>query len=245
MLITSQSPIRQDLLQALAAPSRAHPFGTDTLGRDVLARVLFGGRISIFMGLGVISATCFVGTVLGILAGYVGGWFDEIVMRVADVFLAFPPILLALAVAAALGPDLRNAFLALIAVWWPQYARMMRATTLAFKQNECVLAAQALGSSRARILTRTVLPNAFTPVFVFAMLDVGSGIIGAATLSFLGLGVRPPTPEWGAMVAEGSTLLSQWWLSSFAGVAILSVVMGFNFIGDLIRDALDPRLVHT
>jgi ABC-type dipeptide/oligopeptide/nickel transport system permease subunit len=244
-LVTSVPPLSQDLAHRLQPPSRTHPFGTDVLGRDVLARVLYGGRISITIGLVVISTTCAVGTTVGMLAGFWGGWVDELVMRVADVFLAFPPILLALAVAAALGPDLTNAAGALIVVWWPQYARMMRASTVEFMQAECVLSARAIGSRAPRILLRTILPNAITPVLVFAMLDTGSGIIAAATLSFLGLGVRPPTPEWGAMVAEGSTFLGRWWLAGFPGIAILSVVMAFNFIGDSIRDVLDPRLAHV
>ena len=241
-MLVKDGPLQQNFSERLHGPDGAHPFGTDTLGRDILSRVLYGGRISIPVGLTIIALTALIGTALGALAGFGGGWVDELVMRVADAHLAFPPIILALAIAAALGPDLRNVVLALVVVWWPYYARMMRSVTLSVREREYVLAAYAVGASRLRILFRHVLPNAYTPVLVLATIDVGSGITAAAALSFLGLGVRPPTPEWGSMVAEGAHLLDRWWLAAFPGFAILTVVMAFNLIGDALRDALDPRL---
>ena len=242
--IAGDRPLRQDLAQRLKPPSAAHPFGTDNLGRDVFARVLYGGRVSVPVGVAVIAATAGIGTALGGAAGFAGGWLDEAVMRTADVVLAFPPIILALAIAAALGPDLHNVVIALVAVWWPYYARMMRGVTLSIKEHEYVLAARAAGASPARTFFGSVLLNAYTPILVLATIDIGSGITAAAALSFLGLGVRPPTPEWGAMVAQGAELLDRWWLAAFPGLAILTVVLALNFIGDSMRDLLDPRLRH-
>lgn len=242
--IAGYHPLRQDFLQRLRPPSPAHLFGTDSLGRDVFARVLYGGRVSVPVGVAVIAATATIGTALGGLAGFAGGWIDEVIMRTADVLLAFPPIILALAIAAALGPDLHNAVIALVAVWWPYYARMMRGVTLSIKQHEYVLAARAAGASQIRMFFRGILLNAYTPILVLATIDIGAGITAAAALSFLGLGVRPPTPEWGAMVAQGAELLDRWWLAAFPGLAILTVVLALNFIGDSMRDLLDPRLRH-
>ena len=212
------------------------------MGRDQLARVAYGARISIPVGVMVITLAGVIGVAIGAAAGFRGGLVDETVMRVTDIFLAFPPIILALAIAAALGPDLRNAMLALVAVWWPTYARMMRGVTLSVRQQEYVQAAVAAGAGTPRLLLRTILPNAFMPLLVLATVDVGSGITAAAALSYLGLGVRPPTPEWGAMVADGAQALNQWWLATFPGLAIFSVVMAFNLAGDAVQDALDPRL---
>ena len=242
--IAGYNPLRQDFLQRLKPPSSAHLFGTDNLGRDVFSRVLYGGRVSVPVGVAVIAATATIGTALGGIAGFAGGWIDEVVMRTADVLLAFPPLILALAIAAALGPDLHNAVIALVAVWWPYYARMMRGVTLSIKQHEFVLAARAAGASGTRTFFRGILLNAYTPILVLATVDIGGGITAAAALSFLGLGVRPPAPEWGAMVAQGAELLDRWWLAAFPGLAILTVVLALNFIGDSMRDLLDPRLRH-
>jgi peptide/nickel transport system permease protein len=242
--ITNERPLHQDFLQRLKPPSAAHPFGTDRLGRDIFSRVLYGGRVSLPVGVAVIAATAVIGTALGGAAGFAGGWVDEAVMRTADILLAFPPIILALAIAAALGPDLHNVVAALVAVWWPYYARMMRGVTLSIKQHEYVLAARAAGAGAARTFFRAILVNAYTPILVLATIDVGSGITAAAALSFLGLGVRPPTPEWGAMVAQGAELLDRWWLATFPGLAILTVVLALNVVGDSLRDLLDPRLRH-
>jgi ABC-type dipeptide/oligopeptide/nickel transport system permease subunit len=235
-------PLKQDFSVRFAPPSRQHPFGTDKLGRDQLARVAYGARISIPVGVMVIALAGVAGVGIGAVAGFRGGLVDETVMRVTDVFLAFPPIILALAIAAALGPDLRNAMLALVVVWWPTYARMMRGVTLSVRQQEYVQAAVAAGAGTPSLLLRTILPNAFMPLLVLATVDIGGGITAAAALSYLGLGVRPPTPEWGAMVADGALSLNQWWLATFPGLAIFSVVMAFNLAGDAVQDALDPRL---
>jgi peptide/nickel transport system permease protein len=242
--LAAYGPLQQDFAQRLKPPSWAHAFGTDDLGRDVLTRLLYGGRVSVPVGFVLVISAAVIGTSIGGVAGFAGGWIDELLMRVADIFLAFPPIVLALALAAALGPDLRNAIVALVVVWWPYYARMMRGITLAVRQRDYVLAAQALGASHPRVLLRAILPNTYTPILVLATIDMGSGITAAASLSYLGLGVRPPTAEWGSMVAQGAQLLDQWWLAAFPGAAILLVVLGLNVIGDSVRDALDPRLRH-
>ncbi|MFN8592760.1 MAG: ABC transporter permease [Thermomicrobiales bacterium] len=238
----THDPLKQNLAARLSPPSRENLFGTDKLGRDLYSRVVYGARVSIPVGLMVIALAAALGTALGALAGFSGGVLDEALMRVTDVFLAFPPIILALAIAAALGPDLKNAMLALVAVWWPSYARMMRGVTLSTKQQEYVQAAVALGAPRGRILLRTILPNAFMPLLVLATVDVGSGVTAAAALSYLGLGVQPPTPEWGALVADGAEALDQWWLATFPGLAILTVVLAFNLVGDAVQELLDPRL---
>ena len=243
--IATHDPLQQSLPDRLSAPSRDHLFGTDKLGRDLFSRVVYGARVSIPIGLMVIGLAATIGTTLGALAGFTGGVLDEIMMRVTDVFLAFPPIILALAIAAALGPDLKNAMLALVAVWWPAYARMMRGVTLSIKQQEYVHASVAAGAARGRILGRTILPNAFMPLLVLATVDIGSGITAAAALSYLGLGVQPPTPEWGALVSNGAEALDQWWLATFPGLAILTVVMAFNLVGDAVQELLDPRLRGT
>lgn len=232
---------RQDIANRLSPPSRSHLFGTDQLGRDILSRVLYSGRISLPVGVGVVAIASIVGSTLGAAAGYWGGFLDELIMRVVDLLLSFPPIILALAVAAALGPDLKTSMIGILAVWWPQYARLIRGTVQSIKQEDYTLASRAIGAGHWRILTRTVLPNAIIPPFVMAVLDVGSGISVAATLSFLGLGVQPPTPDWGSMVANGARYLEQWWIALFPGLAIATVVMGFNLFGDFVRDFLDPR----
>lgn len=240
--IATHDPLQQNLADRLSPPSREYRFGADKLGRDLYSRVIYGARVSIPTGVMVIALAASIGTTLGALAGFAGGVLDEVLMRVTDVFLAFPPIILALAIVAALGPDLRNAMLALVAVWWPAYARMMRGVTLSIKQQEYVHASVAVGAGRGRILLRTILPNAFMPLLVLATVDIGSGVTAAAALSYLGLGVRPPTPEWGALVSDGAEALDHWWLATFPGLAILTVVMAFNLVGDAVQDLLDPRL---
>ncbi len=240
--IATHDPLQQSLADRLSPPSREYLFGTDKLGRDLFSRVVYAARVSIPVGVMVIALAAAIGTTLGALAGFAGGAVDETLMRVTDVFLAFPPIILALAIAAALGPDLKNAMLALVAVWWPSYARMMRGVTLSIKQQEYVLASVAMGASRGRILLRTILPNAVMPLLVLATVDIGGGVTAAAALSYLGLGVQPPTPEWGALVSDGAEALDQWWLATFPGLAILTVVLAFNLVGDAVQDFLDPRL---
>lgn len=235
-------PLKQNIVDRLKPPSPQYWFGTDQLGRDVFSRVLYGGRISLPAGLMVVLGAMIVGGMIGALAGWFGGWFDEIVMRVTEVFMAFPTIILAMAIAAALGPSLLNAILAMVIVWWPNYARLMRGLVTSIKAEQYVEAARVLGVPELRILRGSVLPNCMAPLVVLGTIDFGAAILVFAGLSFLGLGSDPATPEWGRMVADGVQFFDQWWVSAFPGLAIATVVIGFNFIGDGIRDALDPRL---
>lgn len=240
--IAPYGPLEQRIADRLQPPSQAHLFGTDQLGRDVFTRVLFGGRLSLPAGVAVVVIACLIGTVIGALAGFLSGWFDELIMRLTEVFMAFPTIILAMAIAAALGPSLINAVLAMIIVWWPNYARVVRSLVLMVKSQDYVEAARAVGIPEGRILLRTVLPNCLAPAIVLATIDLGNAILVFAGLSFLGLGPEPSSPEWGRMIADGIQYFDQWWMAAFPGSAIFTVVMGFNFIGDGIRDALDPRL---
>jgi len=235
-------PMEQHIAERLQPPSAAYWLGTDQLGRDILSRVMFGGRISLPAGIAVIILAGVIGTLLGGLSGFVGGWFDESMMRVTEIFMAFPTIILAMAIAAALGPSLANAIIAMIVVWWPNYARVVRSLVMGVKTQDYVEAAYAMGAPRRRVLSRTVLPNCLAPAIVLATVDLGNAILLFAGLSFLGLGAEPSTPEWGRMIADGIEYFDQWWMSAFAGLAIFTVVIAFNFIGDGIRDALDPRL---
>lgn len=230
-----------DVVVRLQAPSLGHLFGTDELGRDVFSRVLYGARTSLPAGLAVVAVAGVAGTLYGGIAAYVGGRLNGVMMRIADVVLAFPPLIIAMAIASALGIGITNAVLSMVVVWWPQYARLSRGLVLAQRNQEYVQAARVLGYPPARILLRHIFPNALGPLIVLLTLDVGNAIITFAALSFLGLGVVPPTPEWGAMVAGGRSLIAQWWVASFPGLAIFSVVLGFNFLGDGIRDWLDPQ----
>jgi len=243
-VIAPYDPSAQDLMNRLQAPSSVHWFGTDELGRDIFSRVIYGARISIPLGIMVVSLSGLIGLTVGSIAGFVGGLVDELVMRVADAVLAFPSLVLAMAITAALGPSLNNAMLAIVAVLWPTYARVMRAQVLAIKAMEYIEAAEAVGVPRWRILVRHVLPNSYTPLLVKASLDVGNAILVAAGLSFIGLGAVPPTPEWGAMISMGRQKFAQWWLAMFPGLAMFTVVIGFNFLGDGLRDILDPQLRH-
>jgi peptide/nickel transport system permease protein len=238
-VIAPYDPIDQQVRQRLQGPSAAHLLGVDELGRDVFSRVLYGGRVSLpVAAIVVLLATAF-GTLYGGLAGFAGKWLDEGAMRIVDMVLAFPSLILAMAIAAALGPSIQNSMLALLLVWWPPYARLARGQVLGLKHRDFVTAARALGMSEWRILVRHVLPNAIAPALVLTTMDFGNAIIITAALSFLGLGAVPPTPEWGAMVAEGRELIQQWWVSTFPGVAIFSVAMACNFIGVGLRDAID------
>lgn len=238
-------PLEQNIVDRLQSPGSTYWFGTDQLGRDIFSRVLFGGRLSLPAGLMVVLLAGIIGTIIGSLAGYIGGWFDEFMMRLTEVFMAFPTIILAMAIAAALGPSLINAIVAMVVVWWPNYARVVRSLVIGVKSQEYVEAARAIGVPSTRILARTVLPNCLAPAVVLATIDLGNAILVFAGLSFLGLGPEPSSPEWGRMVADGIQYFDQWWLAAFPGLAIFTVVIGFNFIGDGIRDALDPRLRKT
>jgi peptide/nickel transport system permease protein len=230
-----------DLTARLLPPSSIHLFGTDDLGRDVFSRVLLGARLSLPTGLAVVFIGGLLGIGIGAVAAYAGGKVEEILMRVADVVLAFPPLILAMAIAAARGVGVGNAVLSLVAIWWPQYARLSRSLILVQRDQEYVQAARALGHGPVRTLARHIIPNAAGPMIALLTLDVGNAIITFSSLSFLGLGPVPPTPEWGAMVSAGRLLINQWWVSGMPGFAILSVVLAFNFLGDGLRDWLDPR----
>jgi peptide/nickel transport system permease protein len=234
-------PLAQDVVNRLDPPSAQHLFGTDYLGRDVLSRVLYGSRVSLPVAIGVATVSLLLGGLAGALAGFVGGFVDEIVMRIADITLAFPAIILAMAIVTAAGPGLTNAMIAIVIVGWPQYARLMRAQVLSVRNGEHVTAARSVGASELRILWRHVVPLCISPLVVAVTLDMGNVLLLASALSFIGLGATPPQAEWGLMVAEGRTKFYQVWISGFPGLAIMSMVLGFNFIGDGLRDALDPR----
>jgi peptide/nickel transport system permease protein len=238
-----QDPIYQELTAKLEGPSGAHPLGTDDLGRDMISRIIWGARVSVPAGILVIVLTGTFGCLVGAIAGYMGGFVDNVVMRTADAILSFPSIILAMAITAARGgPGLSNALLAVGIVLWPEYARLMRGQVLAIRANEFISAAESIGASRGRILFRHVLPSTDAPIIVKATLDVGAAIVLTAGLSFIGLGAVPPTPEWGAMIKQGADKgLQYWWYAAAPGLAIMSVVMGLNFFGDGMRDALDPR----
>lgn len=240
-LIAPYLPDAVDLSARLQAPSMAHLLGTDELGRDGFSRMLYGARISLTAGAVVVTVGALLGALIGGIAGYAGRWLDEVLMRLTDLVLCFPPIILALAIAAALGIGTVNTIIAMLLVWWPKFARLTRSLVLQQRSQEYVSAALVAGFGPARILGRHIIPNAIGPLIVVITLDIGNAIITFAGLSFLGLGVVPPTPEWGSMVADGRQLVEQWWVSAFPGLAILTVVMGFNFMGDGVRDWLDPK----
>lgn len=225
----------------LSAPSKLHWFGTDEVGRDVLSRVLYGARISLPLSLILVFLSIVLGSVIGGVSGYFGGKVDSVLMRFTDMVLAFPGIILAMAVAAALGPNLRNAVLAVVMVAWPTYARLVRSLILSAKDSEYVKASRLLGSSSLRTLIVDLRPNISGPVLVLGALEAGNAMLLLSGLSFLGLGAQPPTAEWGAMVSSGAANFDRWWVGVFPGAAIMTAVLAFNFIGDTLRDALDPR----
>jgi peptide/nickel transport system permease protein len=242
-LLAPYDPLAQDLAVRLKPPSPEHWLGTDSLGRDIASRILYGARISLIIGVVVVASAGVFGTFVGLIAGYAGGLVDEALMRLTEVFLAFPALILAMAIAGALGPSLTNAIIAIAAVTWAVYARLTRGQILSLRRREFVEAARAMGASRRRIILRHLLPNALAPLMVQASFDMGSSIIAAAGLSFIGFGAQPPTPEWGVMISEGRNFINtQPWLSLFPGLAILLAVGSFNLLGDGLRDAFDPRL---
>ncbi len=237
------NPIQISLAERLRPPSAAHLFGTDELGRDILSRIMHGARISLRIGILVVLIAGGLGAVTGAISGYVGQRLDNLIMRVMDVILSFPPLVLALALAAALGPDLNNAILAVAFVMIPKFARLVRGEALAVKERQFIAAARAAGAKGLWIILHHILPNCLASVIVLGTLVLGEAILIAASLSFIGLGAQPPTPEWGAMVSVGRKfLMDQWWYATFPGVFILATVIGFNILGDAFRDILDPRI---
>jgi peptide/nickel transport system permease protein len=225
----------------LHEPSLSHPMGTDALGRDVLTRALYGARTSLPVAAVVITIAVAAGCCIGALAGFNGGWIDAVLMRAADMTMAFPPILLAMMVTASLGPGIRNSLFAMVVVWWPVYARLLRAQVLTVKEMDHVLAATSVGVSPARLLARHILPVSMTPILVNATMDFGQVVLLSASLSFIGLGAVPPQPEWGSMINDGAVRFYDWWIAAAPGISILSLVLAFNFVGDGMRDFLDPR----
>ena len=241
--IAPYDPTGVDIANRFIRPCIEHPFGTDKMGRDVLSRIMSGAQYSVRAGLVVLAISLPVGVILGGIAGMYGGWVDETIMRLTDVFLAFPSLILAMAFSAALGPSLFNAMMALSVVWWPYYTRLIRGQALSVRETNYVEAARSRGASNWHIMIRHILPNCFSAVLVTLTLDMGLIVIATAALSFLGFGAQPPTPEWGRMVSDGRIYLMQaWWVSVFPGMAIAFTVLGFNLLGDGIRDALDPKL---
>lgn len=219
-----------------------HPMGTDKLGRDVLSRLIMGTRPALIVPLGVVLFAVLIGAPLGAIAGYKGGWIDEVIMRLTDLFLAFPFLLLAMAITAALGRGLRNAAIALIVSWWPWYTRLVRGVAVGLRERYFVEAARSIGVRDSVIILRHILPNCISPILVQATVDLGTVILAMGGLAFIGLGTQPPNPDWGLMISDGRTvILKQWWLSTFPGLAIFVVVLAFNLLGDTLRDIFDPR----
>jgi peptide/nickel transport system permease protein len=244
-LLTHYDPVKLLLQDKFLPPSAEHWFGTDDVGRDVYTRVVYGARVTLLSTLMVLVLAASIGTVVGALAGFYGGWLDSAVMRVTDMFLAFPALILALAINAALGRGLTQAMLAVAISWWPSYARLVRGQVLSTKQEEYVTAAQVMGAPAQVVIGKHILLNSFPPILVRMTLDIGFIALTTAGLSFLGLGVEPPTPEWGRMVADGRAyLLDQWWWTTFPGLALFLLVVGSNLTGDVVRESLDPSLVN-
>jgi ABC-type dipeptide/oligopeptide/nickel transport system permease subunit len=243
-LIAPFDPLDQNIdIRKLAPFAGVHILGTDDLGRDLLSRIIYGARISIVIGFFSVAISLIFGSLIGLLSGFYGGWFDRFAMGVIDIMLAFPYILLTIVIVALLGPTLLNAMIAIGIARLPQYARVMRSSVLAEKSAEYVEAERSLGVSNAELIFMSILPNCLAPIIVQATLGIGGAIIESAALSFLGLGAQPPTPEWGLMIASSREFISNaWWIVTFPGIAILLAVLGFNLLGDGIRDVLDPRL---
>ncbi len=225
-------------------PSGTHWFGTDALGRDMLSRVIMGTRPALMVSVAVVLVAALIGVPLGAVAGYRGGWLDEVLMRVTELFQSFPPLLLAMIVVAVLGPGLLNAGIALAVSWWPWYTRLVRAEARSLRERPFVIAAEAMGVPGRTILRRHIVRNSMTPVLVQATVDIGTVVLAAGALAFIGLGAQPPAADWGLMVADGrGQLFTSWWISTFAGLAIFVTVLAFNLLGDALRDVLDPRKV--
>lgn len=232
-----------NLKERLVSPNLKHPLGTDNLGRDILSRIIFGARISLKAAIAVVLIVIAIGVPLGLIAGYFGGKVDEIIMRFADMILAFPSLLLAIAIVATMGPNLLNALIAVSIPWWPWYTRLVRSQVVSLKEMQFVESARAIGVSNLRIMFRHILPNCLSPIIVQATLDMGYVILFLSSLGFLGLGTQPPAADWGVMVSDGREFfLKQWWISTFSGAAIFVTVFAFNLLGDGVREALDPKI---
>lgn len=241
-LIATHGVEQMDMRNRFAGPSMAHWLGTDNFGRDLWTRLIFGARVSLTIALIPVFVAATLGTVVGMVAGYFGGWVDLLLMRVADVFLGFPALILVLAIVAVMGPGILNVSLALVVVFWTEYARVVRSSTLVLREQAYVLAAKAAGASHLRILLKEILPNAWGPVLVLATLGLGNAILTESALSFLGFGVPPPQPTWGWTLAYGTRFMrSEPWLAIISGMAIMVTVLGFNLLGDGLRDLLDPK----
>jgi len=241
-LVASQDPLAQNLPQRLQPPSWAHLFGTDALGRDIFSRVVYGTRVTLVIVLLVVITVGPIGLLIGCAAGYLGGWVDTVLMRITDVFLAFPRLVLALAFVAALGPGLENAVIAIAFTAWPPYARVARAETLVIRNADYISAIELQGASQGRIVWKHVVPMCMPSLIVRTTLDMAGIILTAAGLGFLGLGAQPPIPEWGAMISAGrEQIFDQWWVATFPGLAICVVALGFNLLGDGLRDVMDAR----
>ena len=242
--IAPYDPVVQDLTARLQAPSAQHWFGTDNFGRDIFSRVIYGGRYSLLAGCLTVVIAGVIGTFYGAVAGYVGGQVDNVMMRFSEMILSFPSLILAMIINAVMGSNLFNTMFALVIVAWPTYARLMRSVVLSVKENEYVTASEALGASRLRILMKEIIPNSVSSVLIMATTDIGNQILMFSTLSFLGLGSAPPTPEWGMMVSDGVDYFNKFWVAGFPGLAIFTMAVGANFIGDGLRDLLDLSLIH-
>ncbi|WP_298198196.1 ABC transporter permease subunit [Desulfosporosinus sp.] len=241
-LVSPHNPYTLNLTDRLKPPGSTYLLGTDELGRDILSRIIYGARLSLLAGVGIVGIAGLFGIVIGSISGLLGGKVDQAVMRLMDIMLAFPSLVLALALSAALGPNFRNSILAIAIVKIPVYVRLVRGQALSIKERQFVKAAQTFGAPKVWIISRHIIPNCLSPVVVQATLGIGEAILIAATLSFIGLGAQPPAAEWGAMVSMGRIyLLDQWWYASFPGIAIFITVIGFNLFGDGVRDMLDPR----
>lgn len=241
-ILAPYDPNLMNMPERLAAPSGSHLFGTDEMGRDILSRIMYGARISIIVGVVIVVCSALIGCFLGSLSGYAGGKIDQAVMAVTDMILAFPSMVLALALTAAMGPGLLNTMLAVIIVRIPMYTRLMRGQVLVAKEQQYVRAARTFGERPFKIVLRHIVPNCLTPLMVQMTLGIGDAILIASSMSFIGLGAQPPTPEWGAMISTARIYaIDQWWYAAFPGLFILITIMGFNLIGDGIRDILDPR----
>lgn len=240
--IAPYEPAQEHYDRSLVGPSLQHPLGTDLTGRDILSRMIYGARISLFVGISAVTIAMAIGIPIGSIAGYVGGWTDEVLMRAMDILISFPALVIALALVGTLGASLQNVILVIGVVYSPQYARLIRGEVLSVKEEEYVEAARNTGLSNTKIVTKHVIPNSMAPVLVQATFHVATAILFEASLSFLGLGIQPPTATWGVMIADGRNYLpSEWWISTFPGIAIMIVVLAFNLLGDGLRDEFDPR----